>query len=654
MGKLKFIPVKDKIPQVKDWQTSTEEFEISGDRGLVCGILSDNLEVLDYDCKYDVTGTLFTRYCEMVKMYDDKILKSLTVQKTANKGYHLMYRCEEIEGNLKLASRPVTNEEKLKDPHLKVMVLIESRGLGGQVVVEPTPGYKIVQGTLESIPTITVKQRDILITCARAFNEVVEVVKHQKILNPSGDSRMAPWSEFNLRGDTCALLESCGWTYVMTKGSKVHFKRPGSTDALTSGNYDTDKNMFSVFSTSTEFEINKGYKPFAVYAMLKHGNDVKAAAVDLYNQGYGERNEYKPADELKPAKIVEDDDDFSFLSDESDISQYLEQVRTNTFELGLCTGSVTIDKYFRYKRGNLVMINGSDNVGKTTCILFLFTLYSKFNGLKWFIYTTENSNGSIAEDVMVFFLGKKLDKCTPEEFSAAKKFFTNHFFLVRRSEKMYDYEETIAMARKVLSKHAIDGLLVDPWYSVLGDINEQKTSDHAYQYKAIRAIKSFGSANGVSTYVNIHLHTNASRKVDGDGHMMAPGKQDSEGGSKFSNVADDFVTIHRKTQHPTDWMVTEMHIRKIKERKTGGQVTKLDEPILLRMNDSYTNFQIIGDYSEPSEPKNSSTARQTAISTDDEWMSKQTESFQSWSSKVMNGPVGDFSQGRDEDDPAPF
>jgi len=652
MSKLKFIPVENKRPTVLNWQTSTEEFEITGDRGLVCGILSDKVEAIDFDSKYDLTGTLFNRYCEMVKSYDPLVLKSLTVQKTANSGYHLIYRCETIEGNLKLASRPVTTEEKLKDPHLKCMVLIETRGEGGQIVVEPTHGYKIVQGTFETIPTITVHQRNILITCARSFNDVVEVVKHQVINNPSGTARMSPWEDFNLRGDTVALLESCGWTYVMTKGSKVHFKRPGSTDALTSGNFDTDKHLFSVFSTSTEFEINKGYKPFAVYAMLKHGNDVRAAAVDLYNNGYGERNQYKPAEELKPARIVEDDDDFSFLSDESDIAQYLEQVRTNTFELGLCMGSTTIDKHLRYKRGNLMMINGSDNVGKTTTIIWLYVQWSKTNGLKWFIYTTENSNGSIAEDVMVFYLGKKLDQCTPEEFAEAKAFFKKHFFLVRHAETSFDYEEVIVMARKMLSKYSIDGLLIDPFYSILGEINEMKTSDHAYQYKAIRAIKGFGKANGVSTYINIHLATSASRKVDADGHMIAPQKSDSEGGNKGANVSDEFVTIHRKTQHPELWMVTELHVRKVKEKKTGGSVTLMDNPILLSMNPDSCGFTVIGDQQKYVEPKNSLNERTRISEGEDTWLKGQSDSIRDWYGKVENNSKEYFPQ--DDDGPAPF
>lgn len=647
MSRLKFIPVANKVPTQKNWQTSEEEFDIPGDRGIACGLLSDNLEVIDFDLKYSLSSDLMQRYAELVNSYDPDLLKSLTVQKTANSGFHFMYRCSEIQGNQKLAMRPTTIEEKLRDSHLKVMVLIETRGLLGQVVTIPTPGYSIIRGTLETIPTITIAQREILITCARAFNEVVEVVKHRPMESPSGQGRVTPWEDFNIRSDVSSILESHGWTFVFQKGNKLHFKRPGQTDALTSGNWDIEKRLFSVFSTSTEFEINRGYKPFGVYAMLAHSNDAKEAANALYKQGYGERNEYKPVAELKMSQVNTEDDDFSFLADDAEMKSYHSNVRDGTFEMGLCTGSETLDRYIRYKRGNLVMINGSDNVGKTTTILFLFVLYSKVNKLKWFLYTTENSNGSISEDIMVFYIGKQLKDMTPDEYDSAWKFFKEHFFLVRRSEKMYNVDDAIAMARKMDDKFGIDGFLVDPWYSVLSDLDNQ--NEHAYSYKAIRQLKMFGNMTGTSIYVNIHLATNAARKTDAEGHMLAPQKQDTEGGVKFSNVADDFYTIHRKTQHKQYWMVTELHVRKTKEPKTGGKNTVMDEPILLSMNPQFTGFKIIGDeQKDPVAPKNSIVALEA------EQVSERPE-FNQWFAKIeRSGPVGDFSQGKDEDDTAPF
>src|SRR5690606_14526412 len=49
------------------------------------------------------------------------------------------------------------------------------------------------------------------------------------------------------------------------------------------------------------------------------------------------------------------------------------------------------------------------------------------------------------------------------------------------------------------------------------------------------------------------------------------------------NKADSFCTVHRVTQHPTDWMVTEFHVRKMKDTDTGGRVTPFDSPVKFEM-----------------------------------------------------------------------
>jgi hypothetical protein len=57
---------------------------------------------------------------------------------------------------------------------------------------------------------------------------------------------------------------------------------------------------------------------------------------------------------------------------------------------------------------------------------------------------------------------------------------------------------------------------------------------------------------------------------------------DVEGGGKFVNRADEFCVIHRYTQHETDWIFTDIHIRKVKELETGGRPTPLEQPIRIQ------------------------------------------------------------------------
>src|SRR6185369_3171146 len=103
---LQFIPVNGmKQPIVKGWQTSRDKHDLSNvvAVGLVCGEPSLNLECIDIDLKYSLDPKLFDKYKKAVKAANETLLNKLVVQKTRSGGYHLIYRCTEIAGNLKLA-----------------------------------------------------------------------------------------------------------------------------------------------------------------------------------------------------------------------------------------------------------------------------------------------------------------------------------------------------------------------------------------------------------------------------------------------------------------------------------------------------------------------------------------------------------------------
>jgi Bifunctional DNA primase/polymerase, N-terminal len=252
---------------------------------IICGAVSGGLEVIDVDLKNDITGTLWSRLFDA--LHDAKLFDLLKVAKTKSGGYHLYYRCEEIEGNKKLALRPATPPELKDNPQLKQVVIIETRGEAGYVIAPPTDGYEWVSGTLQ---VLTVDQRGCILEICRSFNEVFEQhiipVQNRQEAKEYG---LSPFEDYNKRGDITALLQSHGWEVVREQGEKIVFKRPGTTDSKSSGDYNTRLGWFSVFTTNSCFEPNKAYRPYAVYAMLECSGDFKEAAKRLLNAGYGER-----------------------------------------------------------------------------------------------------------------------------------------------------------------------------------------------------------------------------------------------------------------------------------------------------------------------------------------------------------------------------
>jgi len=105
-------------------------------------------------------------------------------------------------------------------------------------------------------------------------------------------------------------------------------------------------------------------------------------------------------------------------------------------------------------------------------------------------------------------------------------------------------------------------------------------------------------------WLNTHAVTEAQRRKGDDGLPVPPYAEDTEGGGKFVNRADCFLTIHRKVQAPDPSIrkTTEFHVRKIREVKTGGQPTPFDNPILFYMNTSMTGFHMMSTSNSLFEP----------------------------------------------------
>lgn len=262
-----------------------ERFSGSSGVAIICGRVSGGIEVIDVDTKYDTTGKLYDTFLSMIP---ESLRKRLSVACTRSGGYHLYYRCTTIEGNQKLAKRGATAEELSDNPHAKVFVLLETRGEGGYVVAPPTEGYTWIQGDHKTIPTITDAERSSLHLAARSINEYLEEPqKEPRVSGSSGHGyAISPFEDYNERGDVIGLVTKHGWTRLYDRSGRTYFRRPGKDEGQ-SGDFWHEKRWFSVFTTSSQFEPNKAYKPAAVYCILECNGDWSECCRRLSGEGYG-------------------------------------------------------------------------------------------------------------------------------------------------------------------------------------------------------------------------------------------------------------------------------------------------------------------------------------------------------------------------------
>ena len=265
--------------------------------GIICGKNSKKLEVIDVDCKYDLTGNLWNEFSNMLK---DNLLGTydkLLISETKNKGYHIYYKAENIGGNIKLANRETTPEEKEKTPTEKTKTLIETRGEGGYVIAPPTPGYNYIQGDVLNIPTIKPEERNLIINIARSFNELqeeAEIVKYKNaVKNTTKLEGVSPFEDFNKRGEVISLLENIGYKVVKENTERIYLLRPGSTDSKTSGNYlKSNRLLYFHSSNASPFITGKGYNASQVFALIECNETEITGYKETYKKllylGYGE------------------------------------------------------------------------------------------------------------------------------------------------------------------------------------------------------------------------------------------------------------------------------------------------------------------------------------------------------------------------------
>lgn len=248
---------------------------------IVTGSGSGGVELLDFDNHLYNADTIFKEFATSVKHNNKKLFDKLVIESTQSGGYHVWYRCEEVQGNLKIA--------KQLDSRGHEKAIIETRGEGGYGVIYPTPGYKLLQGDLCHLAVISADDRELLFNICKSFN-TAKIKDYQVPYSTPKNGKQRPGDAFNERGDVKSLLIKHGWQFLSKDGSKEILRRPGKNQGGPSAtlNYENTGKLYVFSSNASPFDSETSYDKFAIYTMLEHRGDFAQAAKQLLKEGYGE------------------------------------------------------------------------------------------------------------------------------------------------------------------------------------------------------------------------------------------------------------------------------------------------------------------------------------------------------------------------------
>ncbi|AMV25484.1 hypothetical protein VT84_13885 [Gemmata sp. SH-PL17] len=278
-----------------------------GGIGIPGGPASGNLTVLDVE-----TAEAWDAWLALVPPEQTAYVLSCPLVRTPGGGAHLYVRLELPTRGVTLAERPNGTDDRGRP---KYKTLIETRAHGEQVLAPGCPpechpsglSYRwerlawVDGGSAEPVPL------DVWVEWMEKATTLTQVQRPQKERRPDTRARGVasaddPGTDFNYRGtwEETGLFGS-GWSWARDFGDdRGMVCRPGKSSGISGtigivSSRDHGWPLFHCFTTNgAPFEGRKSYSRFAVFAILEHGSDFKAAAKALRAMGYGKQDRPEP------------------------------------------------------------------------------------------------------------------------------------------------------------------------------------------------------------------------------------------------------------------------------------------------------------------------------------------------------------------------
>lgn len=349
----------------------------------------------------------------------------------------------------------------------------------------------------------------------------------------------------------------------------------------TNSYYDGNKHNFLVYLSSAcnrfglpeDFTVDSLVRDYQTAASFVNYEDfvdiVKRVYIsykDQYNISHfdttGNMNDFDPVGPARDVITVSD----------------IEREMWNSYFYGEAKGTTTyfnkIDPHWTWKKGELTLMHGIGNHGKSTLMLQLMLIKSVYEGTKWGIFSPEqNPPTDFYKDIIHMYIGKTTEyyyknQMTQEEYKRGMDFCREHFFFLFPKDETPTPQYINDRFEELIIKRGIEGCVIDPFNQLDNDYGYHKRDD-IYISNFLTKEKRFALEHDVYKIIVAHPKSNL-RKKD-DGNYECPDVYDLAGGAMWNNKCDNILCTYRPF-FSTDRQDTtvEFHSQKIKKQKLIG------------------------------------------------------------------------------------
>lgn len=329
-------------------------------------------------------------------------------------------------------------------------------------------------------------------------------------------------------------------------------------------------NRFGLPQEVTEENLIRDYQGKASFVAEADFRDIVNRIYITYNNQFdiswltdsGEMNDFNPTG---PAR------DVIYLND-------IRKEMIKSFKEGDSEGETTyyktIDEHWRWKKGELTLMGGIPNHGKTTMMLQLCLIKSLKEGAKWGIFSPEqNPPIDFYKDLIHTYIGKSTERyhsnqMTDAEYDKGMDFINEHFYFVYPKDESPTPDYINERFGELIVKHKIVGCITDPYNQLDNDYGKNGRDD-IYISSYLSKEKRFALVNNI--YKIIIAHPKSNLTVNKSGNYECPTEYNLAGGAMWANKCDNLLATYRPfyTQEKSNPTV-EFRSQKIKKQKYVG------------------------------------------------------------------------------------
>lgn len=245
--------------------------------------------------------------------------------------------------------------------------------------------------------------------------------------------------------------------------------------------------------------------------------------------------------------------------------------------IGMSTGWESLDQLYRVVPGELSIVTGIPNSGKSEWLDALAMNLAQQHNWVFALCSLENKVHEHGRKLLEKFVGRpffnlpqkfgghKVQRMREDELKRGFEWINQHFVLLRHDDdQLPSIDYILEVARIAVLRYGIRGLVIDP-YNELDHRRPASMSETEYVSQMLSKVKRFASHHGV--HVWLVAHPRQLHQYKGD----PPGLYDISGSAHFINKADAGLVVHRNNQTRDGGRpdIVGVHVNKMRNKVAG-------------------------------------------------------------------------------------